>query len=145
MNREKIYKALFKKLKGCYSWVTTDRVLKHWADVPSDQQPALFMTQVNEDPQTITRQPTKWSLKVKIYVYTYTSDGGDEDGERALQINEALDAITEAMKPDNAVVEVQNLGGLVEWVKIDGTIETDEGFLGQQSVAIIPITIYLGD
>jgi hypothetical protein len=33
------------------------------------------------------------------------------------------------------------LGGLVNYCRIEGDIETDEGLLGEQAVAIIPVSI----
>jgi len=143
MNREAIYTALFAKLQGAYAWTTSDRILAHWSDLPPVQQPAMFQTQIGEQAQTVTRQKTKWLLSVKVYVYAHaqTQNGVPP----ATIINTLLDAITNAMKPDNAVVEVQNLGGLVEYARIEGNIETDEGFLGEQAVAIIPISILTAD
>lgn len=143
MNREAIYTALFAKLQGAYSWATSDRILVHWSDVAPIQQPAMFQTQVSEQAVTITRQKTKWLLTAKIYVYAHaqTQNGVPP----ATIINTLLDAITNAMKPDNAVVETQTLGGLVEYARIEGNIETDEGFLGEQAVAIIPISILTAD
>ena len=39
----------------------------------------------------------------------------------------------------------QTLDGLVMGCRIDGKIETDEGALGAQSVAIVPITVLTAD
>ena len=39
----------------------------------------------------------------------------------------------------------QILDGLVMDCRIDGKIETDEGTLGAQSVAIVPITVLIAD
>lgn len=143
MNREAIYTALFTKLQGAYAWKDSGRILRHWADVSPAEQPAMYMTQISEQATTTTRQKTRWLMSVKVYVYAY---GQTEAGvPPATLINPLLDAITEAMKPDNVVVEVQNLGGLVEYARIEGGIETDEGFLGEQAVAIIPINIYTAD
>lgn len=139
MNREAIYSALFARLQNAYEWATASRILEHWSDVPSIQQPAMFLTQVNEQAITQTRQPTRWMLSAKVYLYAHSQT---QNGvPPSIILNNLLDAITNAMKPENAVKEVQDLGGLVEYARIEGVIETDEGLLGEQAVAIIPISI----
>lgn len=143
MNREPIYAALFAKLQGAYAWKTASRNLKHWSDVRPPMQPAMFMTQVSEEAVTQTRQKTRWFMDVKVYVYTHqATQSGDIPAQ---SLNTMLDAITAALQPDSVVQEVQTLGGLVEYARIEGGIETDEGFLGDQAVAIIPIRILTAD
>ena len=139
MNREPIYAALFARLSNAYAWNTASRVLKHWDDVPHIQQPAMFLAQVNETPQTMTRQPTRWTLNCRIYIYVNSQTAAGKAPSTIL--NDALDAVTTAMKPDYPVQEVLTLGGLVEWARIEGTIETDEGVLGDQAVALIPVSM----
>ena len=56
---------------------------------------------------------------------------------------EDLDAITAVIQKQHPITGKNDLDGTpgVEWARISGAIETDEGTLGQQAVAIIPITI----
>ena len=136
INREAIYSALFTLLQGTGTYVTKSRRLKHWNDVPKDAQPALFMATGNQTAETVRGQPTRWTLSVDVYVYVRT-DGGADPGPI---INPLLDAIEAALAP-NAIENAQTLGGLVTWCRIEGAIETDEGTLGDQAVAIIPISI----
>lgn len=138
ISREPIYAALYAKLQGAASFTTTSRRLRHWNDVPAEQQPAMFMAQRNEVAATQRGLPTEWTLNVDVYVYART-DGGADPGPI---INPLLDAIEAALAP-NAVESAQTLGGLVHWCRIEGAIETDEGTLGDQAVAIIPITIFV--
>lgn len=135
INREPIYAALFSLLGGSAGYVTKSRRLLHWTDVPPEQQPALFLAQRNELAATERGKPTRWTLNVDVYVYART-DGSNPPGPI---INPLLDAIDAALAPN--VDGVQTLGGLVHWCRIDGAIETDEGTLGDQAVAIIPISI----
>ena len=139
MNREAIYAALFERLKSAYQWQTASRVLQHWSDVSPAQQPALFMTQIGERAVTQTRQPTRWFLEVKIYLYANAKSQGND--VPATIINNMLDAVTAALEPDHAAVDTQTLGGLVEYARIEGDLTTDEGLLGEQAVAIVPIMI----
>jgi hypothetical protein len=136
INREAIYAALFAKLAASGGYVTTDRRLKHWADVPKENQPALFMAQTGEIGERATGQPTKWTLSVDVYVYCRA----EEEAAPGPIINPLLDSIEAALEP-TVVESVQTLGGLVHHCRINGAIETDEGTLGAQAVAIIPITI----
>ena len=135
-NREPIYSALFARLIAVPGLVTTSRRLKHWVDVGAQLQPALFQAQRNETAMQVSGLPVKWTFKLDVYLYVRT-DGGQSPGPI---INPFLDAIEAALAP-NAVETVQTLGGLVKHCWIDGAIETDEGTLGDQAVAIIPITI----
>jgi len=135
IQREPIYAALFALLAASGGYVTTSRRLLHWNDVSKEQQPALFQAQRNELAKTDTGKPTVWTLNVDVYVYVRT-DGGAPPGPI---LNPLLDAIEAALAPAGS--NVQTLGGLVHYARIDGAIETDEGTLGDQAVAIIPISI----
>lgn len=136
MNREAIYQALFDLVAAAPGLVTTSRKLKHWADVPANERPALFMTQVSETASNTTGIPTKWTLAVRLYVYISTEDW--ESPGSAL--NPILDYIADTLDIHPARGP-QTLGGLVHWARIEGTIETAEGVLGNDEVAIIPVMI----
>lgn len=136
MNRELIYAALFNKLKAVEGINTSSRKLKHWADVPSGETPALFQAQTGETVTHQTNQPSIWTFHLDIYVYANTANS---DVAPAQVLNPILDRITEALKP--IVGDEQTLGGLVQKCRINGKIETDEGTLGDIAVLIIPIVI----
>lgn len=136
MSTEAIYAALFSKLSAIQGLTTSSRKLKHWADVPAGDQPALYQTQTGEFPAQITNQPAAWRFSVDVYLYANTSDPNTAPSQI---INPLLDSIKAIFKPP--VGEVQTLGGLVQYCRISGKIETDEGVLGQQAVVIIPIEI----
>lgn len=137
MNREAIYAALFTRLSAIPGLKTTSRILKHWNDVPTEQRPALFTSQAGESPQTQTGQATKWLLMVDVYVYVQT-DGTTPPGS---VLNPILDAI-EAIFPLHPITGKHTLDAPgVEWARIEGQIQTDEGTLGNQAVAIVPIHI----
>ena len=138
MNREKIYSALFKLLKNIQIINTFDRILLHWDDVSPSMQPALFLTQTNQVAQQVTGFPTKYVLGAKVYLYTHRDTNGIIP---TAQLNDILDAMDEALRPVPSPTNKQTLGGLVEHCWIDGAIETDEGTLGLQVVAIVPISI----
>ena len=122
MNREAIYSALWAKLDALDGFVTKSRKLLHWNDVKRYDQPALFMAQGDMQAVTLTGQETKWILRVDVYLYVQTS------GEPPAPImNPLIDAVWD--------------GADIEYCRVEGTVETDEGTLGEQAVCIIPIMI----
>lgn len=141
MNREAIFSALFDRLSGVAEFTTKSRRLKHWNDVSPSEQPAMFQAQGDQSaaPGDPARGlPTKWTLNVDIYIYVQCGD----DEAPATVINPILDAVEAILKPDYPDVQrTQTLGGLVEHCWIEGQIDTDEGTLGNQAVAVIPIRI----
>lgn len=138
MNREAIYGALFAKVKDIEGLATVGRVLRHWERVDPSEQPALFMTQDGEEPMSRTELATTWRLHVSFYLYCHA--GNDLDAIPAMEINRYLDALQAALQPDR-VTGRQTLGGLVDDTKFGEKIETDEGLLGPQSVAIVPVVL----
>lgn len=79
--------------------------------------------------------PYKWDLNVSVFVYVRTIDGIPP----ATVLNPILDQIEAMLLP--AYGMKQTLGGLCDSCYIDGEIQTYEGTLGEQEVAIIPIKI----
>jgi hypothetical protein len=140
MNREAIYSALFTLVTSVTGLKSSGRLLKHWSDVAPADQPALFQVQKTENGQRISGFPTKWLLSVELYLYV-RADPNDKDNPPAKSINQILDAIEQKLESAFPASGVQTLGGLVTYCRIEGTIETDEGKLGEQSVVIIPIQI----
>ncbi len=138
ISREAIYSALWSQVSGLAGIVTASRRLKHWDDVPPEQQPALFQTQKDQDPEQKYGLPTKWKLYADLYLYV--NSGQDPLAVPAIALNNLVDTIEAALAP-SPMSGVQTLGGLVSHCWINGKIETDEGVLGAQAVAIIPVEI----
>lgn len=138
MNREAIYKALFAKLESIEQLTTASRILQHWDDVSPNQQPALFMCNDTQNAEQVTGFPSKYKLGAKVWIYCHRDTNGIVP---SAQVNDILDAIDEALRPLPSPVNSQTLGGLVHHCWVDGPIETDEGTLGLQSVAIVPISM----
>ncbi len=137
MNREPIYAALFILAAGAAGFATTSRRLRHWSDVGPAEQPALFVIQKSETAEERRPLPAKWRARVDLYLYAHAPD---DSTPPATAMNPLLDAVETALAPD-PVSNVQTLGGLVQHCWIAGRIETDEGVLGGQAVAIVPIEI----
>ena len=140
ISREAIYAALFARVAGSASFVTTARKLRHWSDLTPAEQPALFMRQKSETASVpVTGAPTLWKLIVELYVYAHP---GDPFIAPAAVLNPLIDAVEAALAPPS-VPGVQDLGlpGWVQHAYIAGKIEITEGVLRDQAVAIVPVEI----
>jgi hypothetical protein len=132
MKREAIFTELAKRIRAVPGVRTFSRRWRPWSEVPSNEQPALFMVCQNQTVAVDGRGiPPKRRLAVRLYLYSQNSDPG-------LQ-NDLLDALEAALEPVDE--ETLTLGGLVSHCRIEGEIETDEGLLDTQAVAVVPISI----
>jgi len=146
-SRETVYAALFDRITvlspgGQTVFAVVGRNLRHWADVPIEEHPALFQAQTSE---TVIQQkglPPKHTLNVNLYVYVHTEAQHNRETVPASLLNPLLDAIEDALAPDNDDGTC-TLDGLVSHCWIEGTIETSEGTLGNQEVAIVPVHILI--
>ena len=136
MNRDAAPAALFALLQALPGLVTTSRRLRHWSDVDRTQQPALFLSYGNQTPTQAAGLPPVWRQGATIALYFWNAD---PDVAPATVLNGYLDAIEAVLLPDEE--EMQTLGGTCQHCWISGPVETDEGLLGDQSVAFIPIEI----
>jgi hypothetical protein len=138
ITREQIYGALFTLAQQATGIVNSSRKWKSFADVPPEQQPALFLVEQKERAMPESPgQPTKWGLAAEIVIYAWAA--GDDIGTGEV-LNPVLDKLQAALAPVRYGEKV-TLGGLVQHVYIDGVIEKDGGVLGQQAMAVIPIAI----
>jgi hypothetical protein len=140
ISREPIYAALFGLLETAADFAVVDRRLRHWSDVSPPEQPALFMAQKTELASVKTLgAPTVWTLAVDLYLYVHSSD---PHLAPATVLNPLLDAVEAALAP-SATTGLQDLGlpATVQHAYISGKIETDEGVLGDQAIAIVPVEI----
>ena len=138
--RESIYVALWTLGAGAASFASANRRLRHWAEVAPTEQPALFMAE--KGGHAVTKalgSPITWTLYADFYVYVHSSDPYLAP---AMLLNPLLDALEAALAPLPAT-GIQNLGlpAMVQHAYIAGKIETDEGVLGNQAIAIVPVEI----
>lgn len=136
MNREEIYSSLFNLVTTAPGLVTMDRKLRHWDDVQPTEMPALFQAQGSQIAIPMTRQPTRWMLTATLWIYVRT-EGVSSPG---IVLNPIVDFVANVL--DEAFPgQPQTLGGLVEYARIEGTIETFEGTLGNLEVCRIPVAM----
>jgi hypothetical protein len=137
-SRETIFAALFALVSPLPALQTASRRLKHWTDVAPPDQPALFQAEGRQTASVVANQPTKWTFRAEFVVYVHANTADTDDVITTL--NNLVDSIVAALEREPATGR-QTLGGLVYDCRISGDIETDEGRLGEQAVAIIPIEI----
>jgi hypothetical protein len=139
-DREAAAVALFAVLSALPAVRSSSRILQHWNDVAAENQPALFQTQVGHEQTRTAGFPSLVTMSFEIFLYVSTTEGSGD--APATQLNQLLDAIDTALAP--SIGQAKNtLGGTCESVVISGRINTDEGTLGTQAVAVVPITITL--
>ena len=138
-SRESIFAALFALASGATGFATASRTLKSWDAVLPPDQPALFQLEGKQHAKSAYRVGTVWTFRAELYVYVHianTTAGAD----LVSLLNTQVDAVVAALATPIGL-DAQTLGGLVTDVRIDGDVETDEGRLGPQAVAIIPVLI----
>lgn len=154
--RERIFVALFDRLKALPGFVSSSRIYLGWDAVEAALQPRLVMVKGDEI-QIGTRKgmPPAWRIEVKAIVLVRTTEG-DPELPPSTQINELISAIETALVRtliEGPAIDAPfqsnpsgtwgtSLGGLCVACQIEGDIITDEGALGHQGVAVIPIAIY---
>jgi hypothetical protein len=138
--REWIYSALWELGASAARFASANRRLRHWADVAPGEQPALFMSE--KGGQAAVKKlgaPIVWTLYADFYLYAHSSDPYLAP---ATILNPLLDALEAALAP-SPTTGIQNLGlpAMVQHAYISGKVQTDEGVLGDQAVAIVPVQI----
>jgi hypothetical protein len=140
INRETIYAALWALGTSAARFASANRRLRHWSDVPAAEQPALFMSEKGGH-AAIKRlgAPIVWTLYAEFYIYVHSSDPYLAPGTI---LNPLIDALEAALAP-TPTTGIQDLGmpQMVQHAYIAGKIETDEGVLGDQAIAIVPVEI----
>jgi hypothetical protein len=139
--REAIYAALWALAAEAENFATASRRLRHWSDVGPAEQPALFMSEKGSiaEQRPPRGTPAAWKLFADLFVYAHSADPYLAP---AALLNPLLDALEAALAPSPAT-GIQDLGlpATVQHAYIAGRIETDEGLLGDQAIAIIPVEI----
>ena len=138
--RESIYGALWALAAAAANFASVNRRLRHWADVAPAEQPALFMSEKGGAAvMKALGAPIVWTLYADFYVYVHSSDAYLAP---AMLLNPLLDALEAALAPSPAT-GIQNLGlpAMVQHAYIAGKVETDEGVLGDQAIAIVPVSV----
>jgi hypothetical protein len=108
--------------------------------VAAAEQPAVLMSEKGGR-AAIKRlgAPIVWTLYAEFYIYVHSNDAYLAPGT---VLNPLIDALEAALAP-TPTTGIQDLGvpQMVQHAYIAGKIETDEGILGDQAIAIVPVEI----
>ena len=145
--RENAFNALFALAKTVVpptatTWKTTSRKLRHWDDVPTASQPALF---VHKGPEDITEPNLglhnyKWNASIWIYFRADVVSTGISPDTVINQMLDAFDATFESQPPG----ERQTLGNVIYNCCIEGQVHVDAGIVDNQCVVVIPVVLTTG-
>jgi hypothetical protein len=138
--RETIYAALWELAANAARFASANRRLRHWADLAPVEQPALFMSEKGGVAEVKKLgAPVVWTLYADFYVYAHSSDPYLAP---AAILNGLIDALEAALAP-SPTTGIQNLvlPEMVQHAYIAGKVQTDEGVLGDQAIAIVPVEI----
>jgi hypothetical protein len=143
--REPIFEALFALINTAVASQapTVSRRFQLASAVQTAMQPAVFQVEKNERVERTRGLNAKYHLAADIVIYVQ-SGINDTSVIPSVALNGLLDAIDAAMQPNPVdPMHNQTLGGLVEHAWIEGETMIFEGTLQGQSVAIVPIHLYV--
>jgi hypothetical protein len=133
--RESIITALLQKV-SFDSFETVGRRLIPWTEVAA--QPALFIRQVSDRLEHNGMLLPALTMSLELWIYCHE---GDPKASAATKLNDLVDSVEDALKPDDITKRLFTIGGLVQMCWIDGEIEYDPGDLDNQAIAKIPVKI----
>ena len=141
VSREEVFAALFALVSGGPGFVVKSRTLQDWGDVSAAQQPALYQTEGRQGADSKRGVPAKWLLYAELVVYCHAGNMPNGITDVVVLLNNQVDAIVNLIEGPRVTMGFNTLGGIVGDCRIQGDIDTSEGRLGQQAVAIIPVEI----
>jgi hypothetical protein len=139
--RESIQVALLNRLKAIPGFKTSTRKLKHYDDVPAENQPALIVTASGGMADRASDYPML-THEIAALVYIYVREPDDDATLAETTIHGFLDKIEDALEPQNGETgsnrgQGTNLGGLVQSCFLKGY--SIDVFGGGQTVTAVRI------
>ena len=124
-------------INGASTWNTVSDRLRLFSDVPSDQQPAAFLVTHREVDEYRGLGLLRRRLELGIWCYSRSDSSPGQP-----QLDTMMEAFEAAfIKPDNFSINMNTLGGLVYWVRIEGKVFKDPGDLDNQTMLIVPLVV----
>lgn len=136
MSLPAILTAAFAQLNTSSGWVTTETKLRHWTDVQPAERPYVAQALGPVELRTIGGAAVIERVRLDYWIYISHTDPAGPQG----QLADRIDAILAAFAPPTGL-DWQTLGGLVRSAAPTGTVDTDEGTLGTDAVAIVPVVV----
>lgn len=124
-------------------FVIMSRRWRHFKDVPPDQMPAFFQSQLSgETTRGGVRGLPVHNFKFRWCVYLPASQSLDDVVSPVM--NEYYDALSNVLIANLGPQSRNTLGGIVVNCYEDGQVFIDEGLLDTPSLIVIPITVITG-
>lgn len=147
MQRDPIYAALKTQLTALtvapYPVLVVSRGFVMWDQ--ADAQPAIYIAPGSEMGDYKMGLPTKWLIKLDLYVYVKWVDDIEQGVTLLAQVMDGIDYILSPTGPNgvgNGNQFVNTLGGLAQYCALSGPAEVSGGFLNRsQSIARMPVEI----
>lgn len=148
MIREQVYSAVFALFAGLTSgngplFKTATRRTTTFDQVLPNDTPCILFKQGPETAEYKLGRPTKWISRPTLVLYVTTDQSVDGTVVATQLLNPLVDAIVDAIQPDNPVTNACTLGGLVSHCAVAGNIEIIDGTLGDTAIAIIPLELVI--
>ncbi len=118
-------------------FLTFGRRLIPWTQLAA--QPALFVRDPNEQLEYNNIILQQQVINAEIWIYSRAGENPDVAPITAL--NNLLDAVQDAMAPDDPMQQRFTLGGLVHWCRMSGRVEKSPGDLDGQAIAVADVEI----
>jgi hypothetical protein len=124
-------------INGASSWVTVSDRRRVFADVSSDQQPAIFLITYAEEDAYRNLGVLRRRLDLRMVCLCRTdSSPGQPLLDLMMQAFEATFNVA-----DNYSTNANTLGGLVYWCRIEGKVFKDPGDLDNQALMVVPLLV----
>jgi hypothetical protein len=148
--REQLFQALLDHLRAnTVSFQTYSRRMMHYSEVAEKLLPCLILW---EWPENTDYRPGRglprdyWEAMVAVYFVNPSKaiNGDPNTGVAgATIINPLLDEVRAALAPDDDTTNSFTLGGLVEWIRVEGRtiIETGDTDADGRGGAFMPVRI----
>jgi hypothetical protein len=142
ISREQAMTALLALLASAGEFSTIGRRNRSPETIAAQNTPALILVKHSETYERKSPSvPAIRTLEARAIVYC--DAGQDENAIPEATINTLLDGIDAVMRPDNAALGRNTLGGLVYSAMIDGEVICAPGDVTGKSLAIVPIKIVI--
>lgn len=143
-SREAIMTALLVLLAppGQSTFRTVGRRLDNPENIAADLKPALIL--VEHEDEFVKDQPGYPLVQVMtVAAFLYTDVGTDQNRVPQQPLNDLIDALIAALKPDHGGTIRQTLGGLVHDVWLHGVAPRASGDITGKAMSVLPIKILL--
>ena len=131
MDRELIYSTIWKRVNTLSHFRMASRRIIHWSELEQKAQPALFMVQVGETAIVTPGLPTQWRFNIELHIYARNPP----EVPPGVMLNPLIDAVCNRLQKKELFIPP------IQWCRVEGRIDIDEGEPGDQLAAVIPVVI----